>query len=484
MLPVVVALESADGKYTYARQTITVTGNGWKRYPFSLVAATSDPAARFAIYITHPGKLYVDQVSLFPTGSKLYKGLPMRADIANALSAEGLTFMRYAGTMVNAPGYRFKKMIGPRADRLPYTGHWNEYATNGFGIPEFLGFCGAARITPAFAINIEETASDAADMVDYLNGDTTTTWGKRRAADGHPEPYKARYIEIGNEEVFFEGDDAKTANHYIDRFLSLYEAIHARDTAIKLVISAWWRPESANTEKIFKALDGKAAFWDYHVGGDDPNSGREVDQALTRMQTLFHQWNTTTLMRCAIFEENGGLHNMQRALGHATNLNAVRRHGDFLLTTCPANALQPWLQNDNAWDQGQIFFTPDTVWGMPPFYVQQLAAANYLPFRVRDSTEGPLDVTATRDAAGRTLVLHIVNTTATAVDADIHIDHLSFQTHYVKWTTITAPLAAENAPGNPPAVGPVQQTLDTGGKAGVQHSCPPYSYTVVRFTPE
>ena len=37
--------------------------------------------------------------------------------------------------------------------------------------------------------------------------------------------------------------------------------------------------------------------------------------------------------------------------------NAVRRMGDFVLTSCAANALQPYRQNDNGWDQGQVFFT-------------------------------------------------------------------------------------------------------------------------------
>lgn len=66
-------------------------------------------------------------------------------------------------------------------------------------------------------------------------------------------------------------------------------------------------------------------------------------------------------MKCTILEENGNLHNMQRALGHATILNTTRRMGDFLLTSCAANTLQPYLQNDNGWDQGQVFFTPDRV---------------------------------------------------------------------------------------------------------------------------
>jgi alpha-L-arabinofuranosidase len=478
-LQVTAALESADGSRTYAQQVLTITGNTWAPYRLSLVAGASDRYARFALYFQHPGQLCVDQVSLLPPSTKLYNGLPLRADIGNAIVAEGVTFMRYGGTMVNAAGYRFKKMIGPRASRPPYTGHWNEYSTNGFGIEDFVQFCEASHITPAFAINIEETPQDAADMVDYLNGDTTTPWGRKRIQNGHPNPYGIRYIEIGNEEVFFEGDNEKVADHYMERFLALYQAIHRRDTAIELICSAWWRPESSITKKIFKALDGKATFWDYHVGGDNPASGTDVDNALTRMEKLFHEWNASTIMRCAIFEENGGLHDMQRALGHATNLNAVRRHGDFLLTTCPANALQPWHQNDNDWDQGQVFFTPDTVWGMPPYYVQQMASSNYLPLRIQDSVDGKLDVTATRDKEGKVLVLHLVNTSANPAEATIHIKH--FKSDRARVISITGAPSAENRPGCTREIVPVEQTIRPNSNGDLHYTCSPWSYTIIRL---
>ena len=34
-----------------------------------------------------------------------------------------------------------------------------------------------------------------------LPGDSTTKWGAQRAADGHPLPYRVKYIELGNEQV-------------------------------------------------------------------------------------------------------------------------------------------------------------------------------------------------------------------------------------------------------------------------------------------
>jgi len=368
---VTVALQSQDGAKTYATKTIDQITEDWSKYPFTLIASTTDPKARFVILMENTGKLWVDQVVLMQTGEEQFKGLPLRADIGDAMVAEGLTFLRYAGTMVNAPEYRFKKMIGDPDKRMPYKGHWYNYSTNGFGIEDFLKFSEKAGFTAAFAINIEETAADAADMVEYLNGDISTVWGAKRAANGHPEAFNVKYIEIGNEEVIFEGDDYNTYMHYIQRFNALYDAMHAKDSSIKFIHSAWWRPGSANMKMVFDSLNGKATYMDYHPWADDATAGTNIDKELTDMQNYFLTWDPKTTMKCVIFEENGNLHNMQRALGHATTLNAVRKHSDFVFTSCPANALQPYLQNDNGWDQGQIFFTPSKVWGMPPFYAQQ-----------------------------------------------------------------------------------------------------------------
>eukprot|EP00665_Eupelagonemidae_sp_cell47_P011357 gene11357-2430_t len=39
-----------------------------------------------------------------------------------------------------------------------------------------------------------------ADLVEYCWGDEKTKWGALRHADGHPEPYRLRYVELGNEQ--------------------------------------------------------------------------------------------------------------------------------------------------------------------------------------------------------------------------------------------------------------------------------------------
>jgi alpha-L-arabinofuranosidase len=363
---------------------------------------------------------------------------------------------------------------------LPYRGHWYPYSTNGFGIEDFLKFCEAAGFEAAFAINIEETAQDAADMVEYLNGETSTVWGAKRAENGHPEPYRVKYIEIGNEETLFEGDNAQAYNHYVERFNDLYAAMISKDANIQVINSAWWRPESPYIKNVFLALNGKAAYWDYHPWADEANSGTGIETDLIRMETLFKQWDPNTTMKCAIFEENGNLHNLQRALGHATILNATRRRADFLLTSCAANALQPYRQNDNGWDQGQIFFTPSQVWGMPTFYAQQIASLNHLPLRILEEVTGNLDVTATRSEEGETVVIHVVNTGSVSRNANIKLNNFVFNGAANVWC-LSGKLGDENTPEEPEKIIPVENTINIESDE-FDYVFTPYSYTIIRLT--
>lgn len=473
--PITLALQSADGSRTYAWQKLKNIGPNWAQYAIDLKPNATDNNARFAVWLDEPGSLWIDQVTLGGTGAAQFKSLPIRADIGSKLQQQGLTFMRYGGTMVNAPEYRWKKMIGDPDKRPPYRGHWYPHSTNGFGIEDFVQFCEAAGFEAAFAINVEETAQDAGDLVEYLNGPVASTWGRRRAQNGHPKPYNVRYIELGNEEVIW-GDNAADYDHYIERCLLLIEAMHAKDPNLQFVHAAWWRPNSPSMEKVFKALNGKVAYWDLHVGGDNLNTGQETDQNLTQMQTLFQKWVPGSTMKVAIFEENGGLHNQQRALGHALNLNAVRRHGDFVLTSCPANALQPLGQNDNGWDQGQIFFTPSQVWGMPPFYAQQMASRNHLPLLVKSETTGGLDVTATRSEDGKTLVLHVVNAGDTPITSPLQLQ--GFKTvNTAQVEQLAAPLNSVNTPEKPEQV----KTERNVWNVAPTYTFAPHSYTILRF---
>jgi alpha-L-arabinofuranosidase len=470
-----VALQSADGSRTYAVQELGKLQADWTRHEFALRPDASDANARFVLTIDGPAKVWVDQVYLSGTGDDLFKGLPIRGDIGRALQEQGLTLLRYGGSMINAPEYRWKPMIGDRDRRPQHRGTWYPWSTNGFGIEEFVQFCRAAGFEPVVAINIEETPQDAADLVDYLNAPATNRWGRRRAENGHPEPYGVRYIEIGNEET--------TNDHYIDRFKLLYDAMRPRDPKLELIIGAWWEPDNPVSRKIVRELDGKAALWDVHVGGDDPREGAKVDALFTRMEGLVADWAPGTRLKACVLEENGGRHDLARALGHAGILNATQRHGDFVLIDCPANCLQPWMQNDNGWDQGQLFFTSGRVWPMPPYHTQRMASSSHQPCRVASTASSPggdLDLTATRDEAGTTVVLKVVNAGNQPHRASIAVDGVGPLDPKADVTTLSGALDARNTPESPDRIRPVSSSFD-GVAARFSYEFPARSYSVLRL---
>lgn len=474
-----VSLQSADGKQTHASQQLVSKSGGWQKATFALTSNATDANARFAITLDQPGEVMVDQVVLMGPPSEQYEGLPLRKDIAEAMKSQGLTFLRYGGTMINAPEYRWKKMLGDRDKRPPYRGHWYRHSTNGFGIEEFLQWCGKSGYVPSFAINVEETPEDMADMIEYLNGPATSKWGKQRASNGHPEPYGVKHVEIGNEEVIW-ADNAADYDHYIERFKLLAAAMKKVDPTLQLINAAWWRGDNPSCEKVYKELDGLAAYWDFHTWADDPDSGRnEVDKTIREARELFKKWKPGGSMEIVIFEENGNRHDMARALGHATTLNSVRRHGIPLDSA--ANALQPWLQNDNGWDQGQVFFTPDKAWLMPPAYAQKMASENHLPLLVKSEVSGTrsLDVTATRSDDAKTLVLHVVNVSKDAVSTELLLDGQPDARHAVKRWTLSGDLTARNTPDAPEKVVPQFDTTTLANPPALRF--PPHSYTVLRF---
>lgn len=474
-----VALQSADGTREYAVQELKNITGEWQKFPFELVSEATDANASLAVYIEDNGKLWIDQVVMMGTGNDLFHGLPLRNDIAQAFADQKLTFLRYGGGMINAKDYKFKKMLGDRDKRSQYRGTFYEYSTHGFGIEDFLQYCEVVGFEPCFAVNVEETAQDMADMIEYLNGPVTSEWGRKRAENGHPEPYNVKYIEVGNEEVIW-GDIREDYEKYTHDFNRIYEAISAKDPNVKLICGAQWRHDSPdNMKMVFDAINGKAAYWDYHPWADLLTNGKETEMRLREMKSFFVEWDPNTTMKCAIFEENGRIHNMQRVLGHVTVQNAVRRMGDFVLASCAANALQPYKQNDNGWDQGQVFFTPSMVWAMPPYYAQKMASCHHKPFRVFSTTNTSLDITATTDEERKEVVLHVANTEDCVIKADIRMESFG-KASQVKVITLSGRLEDVNTPEQPERIVPQEKTLYATDK--LVYEFPAYSYIILIYS--
>jgi alpha-L-arabinofuranosidase len=418
--------------------------------------------------------------------------------VAEALVDGGLTVLRYGGSMVNAPGYRWKNMVGPRDRRPPYPGFWYPHATNGWGIPDFLAFCDAAGFLAIPAFNLDETPQDMADFVEYAHGPADSPWGKRRAADGHPAPYRLKYLEVGNEEAVDEA--------YWKKFQAIAEAVWPKDPDLVLVVGDFAYNDhiadpfnfkgaprikslAAHRKILELAKAHKRAVWfDVHVWNDKPRDPDEPGGGIIGLKDFgaaLAKLCPGAAFKVAVFEENSGNHAMRRALAHAHAVNELERVGDLVPVVCCANCLQPAGQNDNGWDQGLLFLSPDQVWPQPPYHVTRMLALHYLPRVVRAEVTSPgnaLDVTAKADENGKVLQLQVVNLDAKPVTAGLRVTGFAPAKPVARVVELVGDLAAANTAAEPRRVVPIEREWRHGLKDGAaEYTFPAHSFTILRL---
>ncbi len=487
-----VALESKDGATVYAEKSLKLKAGGWQRLDFKLTPNAADKAGRFAIKLKQPGTVTLGYAFLQPGSWGRFKDLPVRKDVAEGLAHQGVTLLRYGGSMVNDPEYRWKKMIGPRAQRPPYEGHWYPYSSNGWGIFDFLNFCEATGITGIPDLDINESPQDMADFMDYLNGPPDAEWGKKRIADGHPAPYRLKYLELGNEE---QVDDK-----YFDKFKAVAEVIWAKDPGIILIVGdfSYHKPivdpfnftgadsgitTLAAQQKILQLAKqhDREVWFDLHVWTEGP----QPDSSLKSMFSYIDAMDKIAdgaKHKVLVFELNANNHSQRRALANALAVNAIQRDGRLPITAS-ANCLQPDGQNDNGWDQGLLFLNPSQVWLQPPGYVTQMISRNYQPLVVKcESPVQNLDVSATRSEDGKTLVLQVVNLRAKAATVPLKISGFVPTKPVVQVLTLEGALDANNTANAPDAIKPASKQWKHGLKDGeTTVTFPAYSFTVIRL---
>jgi hypothetical protein len=490
-----VGLESRDGSRTYARAALRVTDADWQRLPFTLTPDTTDPAACFVVMLTAPGSVALGYVGLQPGEWGRFQGLPVRRDVIEGMRDLGLTVLRYGGSMVNAPEYRWKKMIGPSDRRPPYHGTWYPQSSNGWGIIDFVDLCEAMGVLAIPAFNIDETPQDMADFIAYVNGPADTPWGKKRAAAGHPAPYRLRHLELGNEERV----DAK----YLDRFRAIARAVWAVDPAMILVVGDFvYSQPITDPDAVKGAASGittlaahreilalarrhnREVWFDIHLGTEHPGALGEVAVVPTYVDALA-RLSGGARHRVAVFELNAGNHAQRRALANAIAIGALQQLGERLPVVCSANGLQPDGQNDNGWDQGLLFLNPTKVWLQPPGFVTRLIARHFQPVNLPVEVQGAagaLRVAAAGSEDGQTLVLRVVNSGEKAIAARIRLEGFALRGPTAAVVELAGPAGAVNSADEPNRIVPrlSELRLDVAA-ASVPYTFPARSFTVLTF---
>ncbi len=86
---------------------------------------------------------------------------------------------------------------------------------NSFGTDEYFDFIEQIGAEAFISVNIGSgTVQEAADWLEYMTAAKPTTLAKLRAANGHPAPYRVKYLGLGNENWGCGG--AMSPDHYVE----------------------------------------------------------------------------------------------------------------------------------------------------------------------------------------------------------------------------------------------------------------------------
>jgi alpha-L-arabinofuranosidase len=456
--PITVTIESNDGKTVYATGTVNLAKSQfWKKYEIALTTAanvkpTTD--ARFVISTNRTGLYYFNLVSLFPP---TFKNRPNgnRPDLMKMMVDMKPKFLRFpGGNFLEGPlitdAFPWKETLGAIENRPGHRGSWGYRPSDGMGLLEFLLWCEDVGAEPLLAVYagyslngdhvdagplLKPYVDDALDEIEYVIGDAKTYWGAKRVADGHPAPFKVKYIEVGNEDWF------DRSGSYDGRFTQFREAIEKKYpqlTCISSIADAQYPNLKVTSGKRPQVVDehyyrNSWAMWE---------NASQYDNYDRKGQKIFvGEWAT---------REGAPTTNLNAALGDAAWMTGMERNSDIVIMSCYA----PLFVNVNTatatapkawqWDSDLIGYNALNSYGSPSYHVQKMFS-QYLgdkivpttaeniptqnrPLTRRDSVENitpkPVPMVfyaATKDAKTGAVYLKVVNATGKQQPVEINL---------------------------------------------------------------
>ncbi|MEO7714969.1 MAG: alpha-L-arabinofuranosidase C-terminal domain-containing protein [Capsulimonas sp.] len=390
--PLLVSLQSADGRTTFAKAQVTGLTGKWKKYSATLqtpsgVAATT--AGQFVLMTDRPGTVWLSLVSLFPP---TYKGRPngLRVDLMNKLAAMKPGFIRLPGGCYIegynlASHFDWKKTIGPLEDRPGHPGFWGYRATDGMGLLELLQWCEDLNAEPVLAVfngyamgdtvqpgpALEPYVQDVLDEIEYVTGDGNTKWGAVRARNGHPKPFPLHYVEIGNE------DWGDKSGSYDARYVQFYHAIKAKYPHLQVIATTAVKSIAPDV------LDDHF----YRSTGETLRDVSHYDKYDRKGPQVFvGEWATTEGKPTPTYEAS---------LADAAWLIGLERNADAVAMECYAPLFVNVNPGASQWDTNLIGYDGVSSFGSPSYHMQCLFGGNrgsvVLPvdFSVPQNTTAP-----------------------------------------------------------------------------------------------
>ena len=475
----------------FVEQTLDVTSAEWKKYEIVLKSPETQKKANLRIFLKGENPVCLEHVSLFPVNTFKNRENGLRRDVAQALADVKPGLLRFPGGCIVEgtdleTRYQWKNTIGPVENRPLNQNRWEHtfdyryypdyYQSYGLGFFEFFQFSEDIGAEPLPVLNVgmacqfqnwnKECAhvpmdqldpyiQDCLDLIEFANGDVNTTWGKKRAEMGHPEPFNMKYIGVGNEQW---------DTLYYKRLTPFVKAIRAKYPNIKIVGTSG--PDS----------EGKM----FELGWQDMKKQKAdlVDEHFYRPES----WFLNSGLRYENYDRKGpkvfageyACHGKGKKWNHyeasileAAFMTDMERNADVVYMT----AYAPLLAHVDGWQ-----WRPDLVWfdntemfKTCSYYVQQMYAKNKgtnvlkltmdgKPVAGQEGQNG-LFASAVLDANANTVIVKVINTGKTAQNISLNLIGLKGEKTAKTITLNHNGMDDENSIENPNKIAPVNGSV-------------------------
>jgi alpha-N-arabinofuranosidase len=317
---------------------------------------------------------------------------------------------------------------------------------------------------------------DALDLVEFANGPVTSTWGKKRAALGHPKPFNMTMMGVGNEQW---------GPQYVERYKIFEKAIHARYPQMKLVTSVGPFPKG----EVFDYLNNTfrkmhANILDEHYYQSPQwflDNVKRYDNYDRKGPKIFAGEYAAQSVQ-AVSPDNKN--NWKCALAEAAFITGLERNADVVNMASYA----PLFAHTEGWQ-----WTPDLIWfdnlksyGTPNYYVQQLYSLNkgteVVPLTLHNEAVTGQDgcfATASVNSTTHQLIIKIVNTGKQEQAADFVVEGAKPASKASLTTLQSDDPETVNSLTEPLNISPKKSEFDLSGDH-VKLTLKPYSFSIIR----
>lgn len=390
--PIQASIGSSDGSTAYARAVVNGVDGQWRKLSVTLRTGSVGPTTNARLVLrTGARTVWLEQVSLFqPTYNDRENG--NRPDLMRMLTDLKPKFLRFPGGNYlegNTLEDRFpwKETLGPIETRPGHRSPWGYRSTDGMGLLEFLQWTEDMGAKPLLAVyagyalngkfikpgpDLRPVVQDALDEIEYVTGGPSTTWGARRAKDGHPKPFPLEYVEIGNEDGFDQ------SGSYEARFDQFFDAIKAKYPRLKVISTTGGKDWLGQK---FPLTQRTPDLWDEHYyseAWDMMGMATKYDAYERKGPKVFvGEWAShDTVPPWQAGPNAGPTPNMKCTLGDAAFMTGLERNSDVVEMACYAPLLVNVNPGGRQWSLNLIGYDALKSFGSPSYYAQKMFAQN------------------------------------------------------------------------------------------------------------